>query len=66
MKFFKLSDIIIISVKQKAYRPPQARGTEASVKLHEYEAASDPTKKLNPGHSGGKFIKGHIHVKFSS
>ncbi|XP_076100063.1 eukaryotic translation initiation factor 2A-like [Mytilus galloprovincialis] len=39
-------------VKQKAYRPPQARGTEASVKLHEYEAASDPTKKLNPGHTG--------------
>lgn len=35
--------------KPKAYRPPQARGTEASVKLHEYEAASDPTKKQNPG-----------------
>jgi hypothetical protein len=47
---FDLSFTIpLISATPKAYRPPQARGTEASVKLHEYEAASDPTKKQNPG-----------------
>lgn len=44
--------MLLISAKPKAYRPPQARGTEASVKLHEYEAASDPTKKQNPGGTG--------------
>lgn len=32
-----------------AYRPPQARGTEASIKLHEYESAYDPKKKPKPG-----------------
>ncbi|KAK3095407.1 hypothetical protein FSP39_014310 [Pinctada imbricata] len=31
--------------KVGAYRPPQARGTSASIKLHEYEAPSDPNKK---------------------
>ncbi|XP_048747490.2 eukaryotic translation initiation factor 2A-like isoform X2 [Ostrea edulis] len=33
--------------KVQAYRPPQARGTAASIKLHEYEAPSDPNKKVS-------------------
>ncbi|XP_061185525.1 eukaryotic translation initiation factor 2A-like [Saccostrea echinata] len=33
--------------KVQAYRPPQARGTSASIKLHEYEAPSDPNKKVS-------------------
>lgn len=33
--------------KAQAYRPPQARGTSASIKLHEYEGPSDPNKKVS-------------------
>ncbi|XP_033760962.1 eukaryotic translation initiation factor 2A-like isoform X1 [Pecten maximus] len=38
-------------VKAGVYRPPQARGTEPSFKLHDYEAPSDPNRK-QPTDSG--------------
>lgn len=40
---------LLFAEKAQAYRPPQARGTSASIKLHEYEGPSDPNKKVSQG-----------------
>lgn len=48
--------------KAQAYRPPQARGTSASIKLHEYEGPSDPNKKVSQGEI--HFLLNSLKYKF--
>lgn len=48
--------------KAQAYRPPQARGASASIKLHEYEGPSDPNKKVSQGEI--HFLLNSLKYKF--